>query len=98
MMIFLAIVAVVFAVTSAVLAYRLGKSSKKNASLAEYVRGVEEERNTYRKEWNEAEFQKSILIAKLDQIDIVLKRLGADSVRVRIQPFLLSAGEKNGSR
>lgn len=71
---------------------------KRTEALSTYVKSVEDERNTYRREMSDLGFQNQILVAKLEQIDKVLTRLGVDSVRARIQPFLLSVGAKNGTR
>jgi len=99
MMIFLAIVAVVFAVTSAVLAYRLGKSESRLKTKTEYAGELEEKVADRDEKLKESQFRESILVAKLEQIDKVLTATGASFIRKQVEPFLLRVvGEKNGSR
>lgn len=99
MMIFLAIVAVVFAVTSAILAYRLGKVSSKLATKQDYAKELEMKVQTSADSLRESQFRESILVAKLEQIDKVLVATNATFIRKQVEPFLLRVvGEKNGSR
>ena len=99
MMIFLAIVAVVFAVTSALLAYRLGRTDTKLKAKQEYAQELEAKVQTASDNLRESQFRESILVAKLEQIDKVLMATNASFIRKQVEPFLLRVvGEKNGSR
>lgn len=99
MMIFLAIVAVTFAVISAVLAYRLGKSESRLKTKTEYAGELEGKVADRENQLKESQFRESILVAKLEQIDKVLVAANATFIRKQVEPFLLRVvGEKNGSR